>query len=264
MLFASDASSLSAHRSHDGEPPVRSSRSPTSPESTEGARRQAFLEACADAGVPSELRAPLERLLEDVPVGSQHSNRLEWLMEDFAHWQLYQRSREGCSLSARRFERHWSRVVMKFVGPRLSPSDREDFAASFLQVVFGRVARSFRWQAPFRAYLRQVMINCWRDELERRQRRERRELSLESEDGTLDIPDRAPSAERHLRAREQARVIEEAMAKLSLLDRRVVVARWLEGQSVQLLARELGMSPGALSQRLLRAKQALRAALAPT
>ena len=69
----------------------------------------------------------------------------------------------------------------------------------------------------------------------------------------------SPSA--HLRREELYEKVRAAMAKLAEPDREVLVLRHLEGLSTPEIAAVLGVSPGAVYTRHLRALQRLRALL---
>ncbi|MEM7244143.1 MAG: sigma-70 family RNA polymerase sigma factor [Acidobacteriota bacterium] len=241
------------HRPSDSET-TRESR----PTAAEGPSEE-FVQACEDAGVHPIRHEALWKLYVAVPDGAARSNRLEWLMEDHAHWQLFESSRQGDEAAARAFEKHWRRIVGAFVGRRLPPQDQEDFFLRFLVLVHERVVERFQWQAPFSAYLRQVMVNAWRDEAAKRARLSSREVELDEEeqDRSETWRSREPSPERQLLARESVAALRSALEELNPIDRRIVLACLVEEQSGQELAAELGMSRGALYQRLHRAKRRL-------
>ncbi|MEM7245895.1 MAG: sigma-70 family RNA polymerase sigma factor [Acidobacteriota bacterium] len=224
----------------------------------------AFHEACETAAVEADVRSRLWQLLVDVPPGRQaNAERLEWLLADHGHWRLFRAALDGDDEAAAEFENYWRRYVTAFLGPRMDGRELDELIALFFERVHERVPRLFQWQSPFRSYLRQVLLNVWRNDMDRQRRRREREVGIESltPGGWETSTRRESSPERQLEAKETASRVNAALAELPPVDRHLLVACLGHGESRQELADRMGLSPDALYQRLSRAKRKMKSIL---
>jgi RNA polymerase sigma factor (sigma-70 family) len=181
-------------------------------------------------------------------------------MEDWGHWRLYQRSREGHRASSRAFERHWSRYIGAFLGARFRPDEVEEITSRYFDRVYRLVGDDFHWDCPFSIYLKKIVLNLSREEAKRLGRKRTREASLDElkRDSGFDAPALEDSPERTLLREEVVAAVREAVEDLSPGDRHIVRVCMLEGGSGQELAAQLGITRDALYQRLHRAKRRLK------
>lgn len=130
----------------------------------------------------------------------------------------------------------------------MSPEDaREILQDSLLRLCAGLAG--YRGDGSFRAWLRQIVVNCCLARLRAR----RPQASL---DDTLPDPAQQVALERV----EQACALHEALRQLDEPYRRAVALFFFERRSYREIAADLGVSEGTVASRLARALIALRAA----
>ena len=104
--------------------------------------------------------------------------QIDELLDEYRAWRAYLRSRDGDPDAARQFEREWRSYARRALGWRMSASEIEEVLSSFFARVYQRIGADFAWTAPFRIYLRTVLLNESRSHLRRAVRRRRREVDL--------------------------------------------------------------------------------------
>lgn len=220
----------------------------------------AFLSACDRTGVDSVHRERLWQILKRWPESGSEVERIRLLMEDYGHWRLFELSRTGDVAAAHRFERHWRKVALRFLGKGFTREQVEEFTAAFFERVYTRL-ESFHWKRPFGPYLRVILVNLARDEL----RRLRRSARYVEDLGETSIDQHAetgrPTPEDELLLAEQRARVQRALAELAPADRHLILECLVEGNSGREVALAMGLRPMALYQRLHRAKKRLRAIL---
>lgn len=216
-----------------------------------------FRRACDDARVPEEHRSSLWRRVERAGTGGGGEERLRSVMADYDHWRLFVSGREGDDTAALGFRRYWLKALQAFAGPRCTPEDVDEIAGHFFERVYRAVGTDFRWECSFRAYLKSVLVNAWRDHAGRTGRRRARELSLPGdEDAGLDaFASDDPSPERSAEARERSQAVRCLLSELAPADRHLLVACLVDGATGDELAESLGIARDAVYQRLHRAKK---------
>jgi len=212
-----------------------------------------FVAACERAGVAGDLRAALWRVhVTTVPA----SRDVPALMRDHALWETFLASRRGDVEAASRFERHWARAIAGFCRGRGDAGHEKELASLFFERVYRLVPGSFHWQCAFSAYLGSIMINAASDLRAARARRSARDVSIDQPG--LDLRASQPSPEAGALAVAEADALRRALWTLAPMDRHVVVACLVDGESGDVVAERLGVSRDAVYQRLHRARLALR------
>lgn len=105
------------------------------------------------------------------------------------------------------------------------------------------------------AWLGQILLNACRMRL--RGRRQVREIALDDERSTLDVPDPSRMAERA----EDTDLVNRALDHLSVDDRALLVMHHVHRERVETIAATLGIPVGTVKWRLSRARQAVQRAL---
>ena len=135
-----------------------------------------------------------------------------------------------------------------------------DDAADVTQDVYLRVVRKlggFRHEASFSTWLNRVTTNVAMSTLKRRTRR----FAVEGAAVPADTRDPAPEPAERAEAVVLARHLERLVADLPEGQRQVLVLRDVYGQSTEEVANAMGLTPGAVKVRLLRARERLKAVL---
>ena len=216
----------------------------------------AFAEACRRAGVGSQHIEALRRLAAGWPPGRPASERVRAVLEDHAHFQLFERSLAADARAAVAFKRYWEEAARRFMGRGFTREQTEEFAAAFFERVY-RKAPGFAFKQPFVPYLRAILVNLARDEL-RRLRRMRVCAMLPIDDPSLELASSGASPEEAALGSQQRARVWQALEALEPVDRHIVRACLIEGGSGQELAAALGLSRDALYKRLSRARKKLR------
>ncbi len=157
--------------------------------------------------------------------------------------------------------RYRDRIYRLAYGLLRDAGEAEDVAQEVFVKAWTRLS-SFRGASAFYTWLYRVAVNAATDH--RKKWRRRRGLPLgEGPGGAEAIPDEGPRPDRLAHGRELGARLEEAIAGLPEKYRTILVLREYEGLSYGELARILGLRKGTVESRLFRARERLKAALAP-
>jgi RNA polymerase sigma-70 factor (ECF subfamily) len=187
-------------------------------------------------------------------------------VEGEAERSLIQRAQRGDRAAfdtlVRRYDQDVLRLTLRVVR---SPDEAQDL----YQEVFLKVYRSlgrFRLESRFSTWLYRVAMNVCLDHL--RQRKSRHEIqATDGGDGeagyTQTIADERPvlNPERAAHSREIERRLQEALTRLSPLERMVFELKHCEGLKLRVIGEVCGTSEEAAKNSLFRATQKLRADL---
>lgn len=154
------------------------------------------------------------------------------------------------------------RTLLRLTGDRETVED-------LAQEVFLRLYRAlprFRGDAQISTYLYRIVVNVAQDEWKRRRRVERPLTSISDEDAgwedRLRHPGRDP--EQQLSDAEFALAVDEQLARLSTIERAVLVLFHQEERTYEQIALTLGMPINTVRTHLHRGRRRLRDALART
>lgn len=168
----------------------------------------------------------------------------------------------------RRHERWVFTLAHRMVGDR---ADAEDLA----QEVFLKAYRglsSFRGGSRFSTWLYAIASHHCVNHLTSRGYRTRREARSDAKSdasgrilpsGVERVADAAPGPDAVLEQRDLRRAIEDALARMTVDHRMVVILRDIQGLSYEEIAETLGVELGTVRSRLHRARMELKAQLAP-
>jgi RNA polymerase sigma-70 factor (ECF subfamily) len=164
-------------------------------------------------------------------------------------------------------EKYGGRIARLVRGFVRNEQDAQDVAQDAFLKAFARLDR-FDGRSAFYTWLYRIAANTAMDHNKKVRRRPAPlplEAPREEEDGRKGISPAAPgpSPVQGAMTAELRRKIDEAMDSLPDVYRQVVVLRELEGLSYDDMARALGVSRGTVESRLFRARERLRARLAP-
>ncbi len=141
--------------------------------------------------------------------------------------------------------------VVARVLPSGAPPEEIEEASSQAFIAAWKGARRYDpARAPLRTWL---LMHAKYAALEHRRRAQRWSRALRSERG-LSPPDPFEA----LAAQEQRSEVQAALAHLPMLDREIVYRRYFLEQDIDRMGKELGLSRGAVDNRLWRARNALR------
>lgn len=151
------------------------------------------------------------------------------------------------------------RMLVRLTGTREHVDD-------LAQEVFLRLYRalpSFRGDALLTTYLHRIVINVAQDEWKRRKKDQSRNTSLSDEVSAWEqrLQHPSPNAEQDLQTRELQCKVEEAMMRLSGVERSVLVLYHQEERSYQQIAESLNLPIGTVRTHLHRGRGKLRAQL---
>lgn len=150
--------------------------------------------------------------------------------------------------------------AVRMLAPSLEPEDI--FQCACLQAFKTRAA--FRGDAKFSTWFVTIALNCARSQLRTEFRRARSRDLFFPVDEVGDIQHQNENPEDRLLHEERGNQLFRAIAKLSKLSRRAVVARYYGEMSIKEVARFVGASESATKARLLNARLALWSALRQT
>lgn len=156
--------------------------------------------------------------------------------------------------------------VLSGLEPKLTAVARRlvrnpDAAADVVQNAFEKVLRycdQFRGNARPSTWVHRIVVNealMWLRSQTRRAR-----ARIDSDDWKL-VFSRGKDPEESVFAREEQDRLEQALARLPAEERTLLRASALEERAYDVLARELGVSPGAVKSRAFRARKRLAAEL---
>jgi RNA polymerase sigma-70 factor (ECF subfamily) len=146
----------------------------------------------------------------------------------------------------------------------LAMTRNPDEADSLTQETFVRAFEhrdAFRGDCAVGTWLTRIAINLVRDRTRSSLWRFWQSLFRRDGDAAAEaeqVPDDAPDPARALLAREDARAIGEAVARLSVRQRAAFTLRYLEEQSVAQIAETLGCEVGTVKSHLARAVASIR------
>jgi RNA polymerase sigma-70 factor, ECF subfamily len=146
------------------------------------------------------------------------------------------------------YENNFERVYA-FVARRTRNREQaEDLTAEVFHQALKNLPR-FQWRGvPFAAWLLKIAANTMNDHA-KRQKRE------------IDVANLEPPAKSHLPQTESRARLFRLVERLPADQRRVIVMRFAEGQSIRDIAAGIGRTEGAVKQLQLRALKSLRAAM---
>ena len=149
-------------------------------------------------------------------------------------------------------------LIYRFIGDRTQ-------AKELAQEVFLRVwqtAKSYEPKAKFTTWIYRIATNLCLNELKSARRRKWFQFlrpDEDNEDAAEDLlPDRSPSAEDLLLAKERSHQISEALQSLPANQRMALVLKRYDDLSYQEIAQILGCSVSAVESLLVRAKRTLQ------
>jgi len=123
----------------------------------------------------------------------------------------------------------------------------------------------FDGRSSFKTWLHRIAVNAALEQL-RRHGKHTIAAVKQSDDGEdfLDsLVDEAPSPDRHAHGAELGRLIEDQLARMSVIERTAFIMRHHEGESLEVIAQTLSLNVSASKQAIFRAVRKLRGALAP-
>lgn len=133
-----------------------------------------------------------------------------------------------------------------------NPAEAADVAQEALLKAFKRM-RSYRFEAPFRAWLFQIARRAFLD-----RSRQRAAWARQEREYAADGADRPADPEAALRAQQEARGVRRALDRIDPDFREVVVLFDLEGLSYREIADICEVPLGTVKSRLCRGREALR------
>ncbi len=153
-------------------------------------------------------------------------------------------------------------MVFRTLARLVGPEQVEDLA----QDVFLRLYRAlpgFRGEALMTTYLYRITVNVAQNEWKRLKREDRRHVSISDEDsdweGRLAHP--SPNAAEELEQHEFARMVDEHLQRLSLVERTVLVLYHQEERSYEQIAETLALPINTVRTHLHRGRKRLRESL---
>ncbi len=150
------------------------------------------------------------------------------------------------------------RTLLRLAGPE----HLEDLAQDVFLRLF-RALPNFRGDAEIATYLYRITVNVAQNEWKRRQRHDRRHVSLSDEDsgleGRLEHP--SPNAAEQLEQREFALLVEEHLQSLSVVERAVLIFYHQEERSYGQIAEILDVPINTVRTHLHRGRKKLREAI---
>jgi RNA polymerase sigma-70 factor (ECF subfamily) len=164
-------------------------------------------------------------------------------------------------------EKYGGRIARLVRGFMRNEQDVQDVVQDAFVKAFSRLDR-FDGRSAFYTWLYRIAANTAMDHNKKVRRRPRSysiDETREDEEGRTGIspPAPGPSPLREAMTAELRRALDGALDSLPDVYREVVVLREMEGLSYDDMARALGVSRGTIESRLYRARERLRARLAP-
>jgi len=172
----------------------------------------------------------------------------------------YQRNLDELTDVITHHSRRFRRIALGHLG---SVADAEDAVQDALLSALTHVDQ-FKGQAKMSTWVTSIVINASRMKL--RKRSASIQLSLDerrTDDFPLSeaIPDTRPGPEAEYREREMARMLKDAISRLSPILRKTFELRDLRGLSIREAAHVMGVPSGTVKARLARARKRLRKAM---
>jgi len=142
------------------------------------------------------------------------------------------------------YERNFERVYSYVVGRVRDRSEAEDVTAEVFHQALANLD-AFEWRGvPFAAWLYRIAANAMVDRAKRNAREQTLDLETEDDTDLEQVEERA----------QVFRMVDELPEDQS----KVVRMRFMEGQSIRDIAKDIGRSEGAVKQLQFRALQSLR------
>lgn len=169
--------------------------------------------------------------------------------------------RDAYRVLVERHSRSIFRLAFRMTG---NEQDAEDVVQETFLRAYRRLNR-FESRSTFSTWLYRIAVNCSLDFSRQRRHEDDRQVAREPEapDPILSLPSTAPSADRLMMSAEVREKVEATMKTLSHKERAAFVLRHFEGQSIEEIARALGVKANAAKNNIFRAVQKLRRALEP-
>jgi RNA polymerase sigma-70 factor, ECF subfamily len=170
---------------------------------------------------------------------------------------------EAFRLLVERHSRSVFNLAYRVTGSR---QDAEDVVQETFLKAYRQLAR-FESRASFGTWVHRIAMNCSVDLLRARPSREHAadtehlNAMTGSVDGTMVPPTLTP--ERLMASTQVGNCVEQAMTRLSPLERAAFVLRHYEGRSIDEISRALHIGEGAAKHSIFRAVRKMRAALQP-
>ncbi len=186
-------------------------------------------------------------------------------MQARTDWELVDEARKGHTEAfaelVRRHQQHVVHFCWRMAGSR---QDAEDLAQESFIRVYGQLGR-LRPKALFSTYLfataRNLTLNHLRDS--GRRGRDTQQPLVEEEGAGRSVADRHPQPDQVAQLREADELVQQALQRLRPEYREIVVLRDIQGLDYDAIAAVLGCRRGTVKSRLSRAREQLRAELAP-
>jgi RNA polymerase sigma-70 factor (ECF subfamily) len=186
-------------------------------------------------------------------------------MQTPTDWQLVEETQNGHTEAfaelVRRHQQHVVHFCWRMVGSR---QDAEDLAQESFIRLYGQLGR-LRPRAQFTTYLFAIARNTTLNHLRSDKRRGRDRLLplTHGNDAPRLVADQRPQPDRSAQLREADDLVQQALQRLSPEHREIVVLREMQGLDYDAIAAVLGCRRGTVKSRLSRAREQLRADLAP-
>lgn len=145
------------------------------------------------------------------------------------------------------------------------PADAEDVSQEALIRAL-KALPHFKGKSDPRSWVYRITVNVWKNRVRAEKSRPfwKAIPLFGSDDGpSVDRPDGAPPVDRALEASELEAAVQKALAELDDDDRAVVVLKDMDDMTYAQVAEVLGVPEGTVKSRLSRARERLRARLAP-
>ncbi|MEM7245634.1 MAG: sigma-70 family RNA polymerase sigma factor [Acidobacteriota bacterium] len=209
---------------------------------------------CERGAIPDEHRPTFQLLVGRrlAQADSELEQAWEAVHEDYADWQSYCAACDGDEVAQTEFYGAWRRRARAYYRQLGVDDDSwEDLFQQFSERLLRyKVRERFQWTSSFRAYCYTMLRRLGTQRQVTWHRRAETEL-------TVDPPTTAPGPDESLPAREEEELLEKAFEQLGDLDRRVLLAFYAEDLSAGAIAKNLGLQPAAVHQRISRARKRL-------
>ena len=166
---------------------------------------------------------------------------------------LQRRDEQAFEALITRYEKKVYNLCLRMLG---NEHDAEE-AAQDAFLALWRGIGSFRGESSLSTWLYRLASNACID-LMRKGRHEGENVSLETEEGTWDLPDDAATPHEELEKKEALRSVEEGLAALPPDYRQVLILRELQQLSYQEISDITDLELGTVKSRISRARQLLK------
>lgn len=148
-------------------------------------------------------------------------------------------------------------LALRYLGNREDAMDASQ--ETFLRMF--RFLSGFQEDSSFSTWLYRICVNVCKDQLARRARRNEQPLEYgdgEEDSSPMEIPDERYDPVRLAEGREQRRILTEAIDRLPLPQREMILLRDIRGLSYEEIGQVLSLESGTVKSRLFRARESLR------